>query len=385
MGANGFAKSALKWFLGVIPKSQKQIMFESNSDFCDNTRAVYEYMIKNGYNKKYKLIWCVKEPEKFQNINEPNVYFTSFKNKRYLFDYLLKLARTKYILYTHTPPSLIPLKKQVVVNLWHGTPLKNIAEHVGDAPRFDYLISPSVFVSDILKECFVVSTSKIILTGYPRNDMMFDKTDTVKRLGIDHEGYDKIILWMPTFRQSSYANVYDCAMTATGLPLAESPTILEEINARLAYTNQYLIIKLHPAQDELEITKTNFSNIKLATNDWLDEKGVSLYNLVGEADALITDYSSIYFDYLLLNRPIAFVIDDIAQYEEKRGFVVDNPLDYMPGVHLRKPNELYDFIESVGRSEDFYKHTREQIMKLTNKYCDNKSSERLLDRVGITL
>lgn len=378
------AKSLLKRILNASPKSKTKIMFESNSDFCDNTRAVYNYMIKNGYNKKYELVWCVNNPENFNDINVPNVSFTSFTDKKYIMSYIRHLKTAGFVFFTHTPPPLVPLTNQTVVNLWHGTPLKRLSGYVGAEPRFQYLLSSSDFVSDILRESFRLSPDKILTVGYPRNDLLFEFFNATSPLGINKSDYTKLVLWMPTFRQSTKGKVFDCTPTETGLPLAVTPIILDELNNMLNKKNMFMIIKLHPAQDELAIAKIPYSNIKLLTNTELDQNGIQLYHLVNNCDALLTDYSSIYFDYLLLNRPIGFIIDDIGEYESNRGFVVDNPLDYMPGQHIKDIQGLYCYLNEVYEQKDFYLNTRKHILKLTNKYADNENCKRFLDTIEIT-
>ncbi len=108
------------------------------------------------------------------------------------------------------------------------------------------------------------------------------------------------------------------------------------------------------------------------------------YNFVGETDILITDYSSIYFDFLLTQKPIGFVIDDIDDYSDKRGFVVDNPLDYMPGEKIKDVEELKAFLDSILAGKDDWKEKRKEINDLVNFDQSLEYSKKILDFVGIT-
>lgn len=378
-------KRAVKAVLGMMPKNRHKIILESNSDFCDNTRAVHNFMVANGYTDRYKLVWCVKDVQAHRKYRTHNVHFTSFADRRYTLSFLLHLATAKTVLFTHTPPPLMPLKGQRVVNLWHGTPLKQLSGFVGEKPRFDTLLSASPFVSEILRDSFNLPESSVVVTGYPRNDLLFERVDALTPLGIKRSAYKSVLLWMPTFRQSSNAGVFDCKPTQTGLPLVSTPELLTKLNDYLAAQGVYMIVKLHPAQDALDIKQQSFSHIKLLTNKELDQAGIQLYHLVGNASALLTDYSSIYFDFLLLNRPIGFIVDDIDEYNGNRGFVVENPLDYMPGSHIRTMDELCDYILELADGKDYHDDNRERVSRLCNTYQDGNASKRLLELLGLHL
>ena len=109
-----------------------------------------------------------------------------------------------------------------------------------------------------------------------------------------------------------------------------------------------------------------------------------LYSLVGQSDALITDYSSIYFDYLLTQKPIGFVIDDIDSYSDKRGFVVENPEDYMAGEKIKDVSGLKQFIDGILDGKDLWKEKRAEINDLMNPDKSMEYSKNILQFVGIT-
>lgn len=83
-------------------------------------------------------------------------------------------------------------------------------------------------------------------------------------------------------------------------------------------------------------------------------------------------------DYLILDKPIGFTIDDLSQYTKNLGFLVENPLDYMPGTKINTLHQMFDFIEEVCTEVDSYRSERDRVCKLFNKYKDNKSSDRVL-------
>lgn len=108
----------------------------------------------------------------------------------------------------------------------------------------------------------------------------------------------------------------------------------------------------------------------------MDRLDSNVYDLMKLSDALITDYSSIAFDYMLLNRPIGYAIDDMEQYTI--GFSVPNPLDYMTGMKMKTSAELREFIASVAAGRDDYRAEREKLRDRIHTYQDGKNSKRLL-------
>ena len=141
--------------------------------------------------------------------------------------------------------------------------------------------------------------------------------------------------------------------------------------------NSVILFKLHPHQDTTLFKATSLSNIKILTDSYLIEKNIELTELFKITNALITDYSGVYYDYLLLDNIIGFTTDDFEEYKKKKGFVFDNIEDYMAGEKIKNIEDLYTFIANVAKNNDIYKKQRNQMKKKFNKYLDDKSSERL--------
>ncbi|MFR1380466.1 MAG: CDP-glycerol glycerophosphotransferase family protein, partial [Clostridium neonatale] len=131
-------------------------------------------------------------------------------------------------------------------------------------------------------------------------------------------------------------------------------------------------------QDFQKYNLISTNNILFLTQNDIENKKINLYSLFNETDALLTDYSSVNFDYLLLNKPIGYVIDDFENYKNRPGFAMKNPLDVMPGDKLYSVKDLYRFIETLLKGEDNYRESREKVNEWANKYHDNKNCERLL-------
>ena len=109
----------------------------------------------------------------------------------------------------------------------------------------------------------------------------------------------------------------------------------------------------------------------------LDDKKVQLYELVENCDALLTDYSSIYYDYLFLNRPIGFMVGDLDEY--KRGFIIENPMDEMPGDIIHNTSELKHFIRALLNGNDGHEEERLRLRSEVFLYFDNQNSKRLFE------
>ena len=121
-------------------------------------------------------------------------------------------------------------------------------------------------------------------------------------------------------------------------------------------------------------------------NEDLFKKGIKLYELLGNTDALLTDYSSVYFDYLLTDKPIGFTIDDFELYGKNRGgYAIDNPLEMMPGMKINTFDDLVQFLTCVSEGKDNYVAVRHQVNNLCNSFVTPNASKRILDFCGITI
>ena len=173
--------------------------------------------------------------------------------------------------------------------------------------------------------------------------------------------------------------------TGNSIPIFTTRKKLESLENFLEERNIYLIIKLHPMQNFNSIDRSCYRNIEIWSEDDINDRNINLYRLLGSSDALITDYSSVYFDYLLLDKPIGFTVDDIELYSKDRGFIFNNPEEYMPGKKIHNENEFYEFINNLCINKDEYVKEREKINDLANYYKDGGNCRRILNIVGINI
>ena len=144
-----------------------------------------------------------------------------------------------------------------------------------------------------------------------------------------------------------------------------------------------LVAKLHPLQDIDYSKLKELDHLVLLSHKQFTDRGMDLYRLMKQADALITDYSSIFFDYLLLDRPIGFTEDDMNDYGDDRGFEVDDVDAYRPGEKIKTMDDLKLFINHIANNIDGFESDRQRVIKLSNDHTKGGYSKRLLDVLDI--
>lgn len=373
----------LSFISKFIPKDNKSILFFSTTNLYDNSEALFKYLVENNYNDKYKIYCALRNPKDYDKFNYKNVKFIS------VFLSVWRILRSKYIFYHNEMLAIMPTKKQKSVDFWHATTFKKINKSIDPDYRFDfftYITATSEMYRPIFAESFGCELDRVIVNGHPRNDYLFIESDELSKIKINKEDYKKIIIWMPTYRYSYNEVQRDTDwefLTDSGLPVFKTAAEVNEANEKLKENNSLMIIKIHPAQNTELFDYSDRSNIKFITNKQLDSNNVNFYSLLRETDALITDYSSVFFDYLLIDKPIGFTVDDLDSYSDNRGFVFENPLDYMPGAKIKTKEEFIKFFNDCFNDNDTYKVERADINEKVNYYKDGNNRKRILDFVGI--
>jgi len=159
----------------------------------------------------------------------------------------------------------------------------------------------------------------------------------------------------------------------------------DELNRYLEERNILLIVKLHPAQNVGSYHLEQFSHLQIYSHQKFVEKGYEIYRMMKQSDALIGDYSSASLQYLLLDKPVSFVVLDLEDYQEHRGFIYKDPLEFMPGHIIRTKEMFYKFIDDVTEGKDPYREKRRQVCDLVHTYQDGNACKRVLELGGVTL
>lgn len=376
-------KKKIKKLLYNFPIPLKNyIILESNPDLSDNTYSLFKILLKNKVNDKYKLFWFVDNKNMYKNINIKNVYFITAYKKTNFFDTLKRKYinyKAKYIIDCN---KLVykKNKNQKRLYLSHGMPYKAVPEYSKSIGNVDYMLSLSPFFDNILSEITITDKNKIIDLGLPRNDDLFSKNKNIKNLFKNKE-YEKIIIWLPTYRQREN-KISSLTMENSfelGIPIIYNIENLKIINDILKEFNILLVLKPHPAQDLSVIKAEKLSNFIILTNKDLEKENINLYEFLGQTDGLITDYSSVYYDYLLLDKPIAITTDDLAEYKKTFGFVYDNIMEVIKGDYINNFDDFKNFIQNIANGKDTTKKERENLKNLSHKFQDGNSSMRVYE------
>lgn len=366
-----------------IKVRKKRILLVSNVDVSDNAGAIYDYMLEKKKNLQYDIVWLVDHPERYREQCPENVRFVRQKHRisacRTIKAYYYVRTAEK-IMFTHTLNWVKRRSKdQVYINLWHGCGFK--ANTSADSPiRFDYCLVPGNIFIGTKSEFFQCPENKILPIGYPRYDVMLKKSDMGYKF-IQHwkkNGQSKVIIWMPTFRMSSHVKLTDNTLhNMTDIPLLDSEEIIKGLDKFCEEKNVVLLLKQHHLEMKYML-HADLTNIKVIDDDLLQNRNLRLYEILQYTDALLTDYSSVAVDYLLLDKPIGFILQDYEEYKKERGFVFDDPLEYMPGKHIYSLAELQEFIEEVVQGQDIYFQERQKIKEIMHHKNVGSYCEKLL-------
>lgn len=368
---------ALCKILSIILKKvplKNIVIIVSHNDFDCNGGALYDYLIKHNYNKKYKIVWLLRneKPSNLPDNVECLYLFRPSIRKAYY------LCVAKYYFADMDLPKKLR-EDQISCYLTHGgIVIKNVRGLINMTDDVDYVLSSSPNYDEIMAKTYSMPypDKRMIHVGYPSNDVLFiGEADEIYK--ITSKCYKKVILWMPTFRKLKSSDRNDSIKEQPlGIPLVESVSQLKHLNEILFELDVLLIIKIHPMQDLTTIRDLqDMTNIKILTGENVKKLDVDNYRLMKCADAFISDYSSAIYSYLLLNRPIAFVLSDEKDY--KLG-MVETPVDFLVGEKIYTFEDFLKFIEDVYYGRDEYTKQREELMDWLYSYRDGKSCERLV-------
>jgi CDP-glycerol glycerophosphotransferase len=293
--------------------------------------------------------------------------------------WLKALARSKYLVNNANFPSYFRKRDgQIYLQTWHGTPLKMIGNDIRnnrtskvyqdtmirESGYWDYLISPNAYCSKIFPKAFN-SKAQLLEVGYPRNDRLSslasDERQSIRQsLGVSDPS-QTLVLYAPTWRDAERG-------TKGGW---EAVDYLNE-NSQLP-TGYTLLYRGH--------ANTHASHKKRAADNVID---VTLYpdvaNLFIAADVLVTDYSSVMFDFSVTGKPIIFLTPDIESYEKDRGFYFDFRSEAPGPILLSAPEVLEALTKLPKLSKDYAEKYRAWRDKFNSK-DDGNATARVIKAV----
>ena len=295
---------------------------------------------------------------------------------------LIKIRKPDLVVgdtYTH---AIFKLGKKSMY-IFHGGlvkqhPAKNhdvLKERAGDVRKMDYVIGFSkrdknYYMLD--KEGKPNGTYELFPHGLPRNDKLFSESYKTKSRAYFDDKYDlrgqRIFLYAPTFRNYKKE-----------IKLPFSASDIDELNDYLKKNNLTMIFRPHYIETiippEFLESKSNILTLDVKAEE-------DSQRLLAATDILMTDYSSIFIDYLILDRPICFLPFDLDLYEKENGLVIDYKNEAcIPGPIIDNVKELLSFFDGINRSEDKYKERRKLSIDYYFEYFDNKACKRVWDAI----
>lgn len=370
----------------IIPSNEKIILFESSSgrNYAGSPRYIYEEMHNQGLDKEYKCVWSLTDP----NAEIPG---NAIKVKRSFFKYLYYTLRSGvWIFDSRHLYYLRKNKKTRYIQTWHGTPFKKLGLDMDimdmsgnkDVERYrkdfekntkewQYLLSQNRHSTEIFKRAFNFK-GEMLEIGYPRNDILFKRNneediEKIKaKLNVPND--KKIILYAPTWRDNQFTKAGEYKF-ATEMDFDRMYESFKE--------DYVLIVKFHYlVKEKMDWSKYNDFIIECDANWDIQE----LYLI---SDMMITDYSSVMFDYAILKRPMIFYTYDLENYTKNiRSFYFDI-FEEAPGPKFETNEELIDYIKNfnIGSYNDEYGEKYNRFNEKYNQFDDGTASLKIVDLI----
>lgn len=369
---------------------EKMVIFETfmGRQYGCNPKAIFEYMIGDKRFYDFRFVWVLNDVAKAEEIPENDrVTVVRLRSDEYYRAY----ASAKYVVTnSNLDYGIAKSEGQVFLQTWHGTPLKRLRCDIEiesgnalnslveinqkndlDVIRYDYFISPSAFASEKFKTAFNLKKlgkeDILIETGYPRNDLLYNFDENYAeiirtKLGIPEE--KRVILYAPTFRDNQHDGAgytYDTHIDFDRLKKEISDDYVVLFRAHYFVASQFYFSKYEGFVYDVS---------------GLDDI-TQLYII---ADLLITDYSSVFFDYANLNRPMIFYMYDLEEYATGiRGFYID--VNELPGPIVKTEDELIREISSLDKMHEKYSEKYEVFNNKYNYLDDGNASERVVNKL----
>jgi len=382
-------KLVLRLIMSLLPRDRRLWIFGAwhGRKFADNPRYFYLYVRK--HHPSIRAVWLTRNPVVVDEVRAAG-------GEAYLAHSLkgmLLMLRAGCVITCAGPRDLTPRNFFFAgakhIQLWHGTPLKRLTGNLEfpkhrdpfrigtllkrNSKRYHLVISPCQIVSKIFAQVFRVRPTRVVITGYPRNDALF-KPDwlQVPQPALIEEirrivPYKHLILYMPTWREKG-----DRDISFLFERFGFEPTLIDET---LNKCDAVLLVKTHTSSRIKYATGRLSERVFLA----MDTQIGDVYAFLHEVSLLITDYSSIYFDFLLLDRPIIFAPFDLDEYTKTRPLYWDyNAMT--PGPKAYNWPEVAELIPRVLTS-DKWGPARRRINRLFNHYRDGCSCSRVFSAV----
>ncbi|NHC42577.1 GW domain-containing glycosaminoglycan-binding protein [Bacillus sp. MM2020_1] len=364
----------------------KTVFYESRDgkSLTDSPYAIFKFLLSNPDYKDYQHIWSVSS---FEDLDQVIAQYKDFTNvtfvKRNSKEYLKALATSKYLINNSTFQSFYIRKSdQIYINTWHGTPLKSMGFDIPGNPSVsqnvvrnflsaDFLISPNEHTTNMFLDSYKLKgiyTGEIIEEGYPRIDLTFHTEKELfyhylAKIGVNIDKRKKTILYAPTWKGTNVSRAKNDMYQI----IADMNYLKNQVGA-----DYNLFLKVHPF---LYAAARNFDEVK----DILIPDFVDTNELLSSVDLLITDYSSIFFDYLVTDRPILFYVWDYDDYNESRGRYLSD--EELPGPTLFTIKEVADTVNNISQVSADFKQVYDQAKQRFARHDNGNVTKRTIEYI----
>ena len=304
------------------------------------------------------------------------------KQIRYIIGFAPIFFRAKFLISSHPPYDFIPFswsKRKILINTWHGIPLKcmyfsdpgatetDLKEVLWMNDRTSVFLVSSSLEAALISRCFLLDPRKIAFFGHPRNDILTsgNTSNRLQKIFPKLPDHTTQILYCPTYRRYAPVRFFPF----DDLDIKQLDQFLEK--------HKIIMFTRGHVQDFGEGPAIQSSRIIELGQDMIQEVNEILH----EIDILITDYSSVFIDYLLLNRPCIFIPYDKEKYEKDVGFLFDDYDYWTPGRKVATYSEFITAINGILSGDDQFKERREEMRKIFHYYQKKNASEKVVQYI----
>lgn len=396
------------FFVGFIPRNRKIWIFGSGRGrFSGNSKWLFLYLHKevrlpNSNKTNIRKIWLSRSKKivkilktkgfEAYYLNSLKGHYYAVRGGVYFFNvhtnydisYFLSNGAKKVNLWHGVGVKKIgldsDLKNNYFYKLYHGNILKQLKSRFfspWEYEKYDVMTCISELTAKCTKSAFGKRAKDIVVTGYPCNDVLLKNINSpfeedqklIEYFKTLKSNQKKIILYMPTYRDTK---IYKSESM-------DIPINWKRLNLFLEKNNSIFILKLHPVKKATLQIPTSCKNIQ--TLDSL----IDIYPILKYVDVLITDYSTVCYDFLLCSKPIIFYWYDLEEYKTKDRSLYDDFETLLPGPIVKTVDALLNVLDNcINNKDDFIKENFKKInncRNITNKYIDSNSSERVYQEI----
>ncbi|GLB46932.1 teichoic acid biosynthesis protein F [Philodulcilactobacillus myokoensis] len=377
----GATRASYELLFKHLSVNPRVIIYESflGRNYSDSPKYIYKYIQKH-YPGKFLNVWVAANDQIKKDLkNEPNTIVVN----RFGFKYMYYLATSKYQVFNMRQPKWFDKKNGTkFIETWHGTPLKHLVfdmDNVASATslykqifyhqsrQWDYLVTANQFSANVFSHAFMYPKDHMLKSGYPRNDILNNPNrDRIARkikikLGIPLD--KKVILYAPTWRDDQYFSAGNYKFQLK----------LDIAKLKRALGNDYVMVLRTHYFITNHLDTSSFGDFVYNESDYDDIAELYLIS-----DLLITDYSSVFFDYSILKRPILYYVYDYSKYAGVlRGFYLNMEKD-LPGPLLKTSDEVLNAIQNIDQIKDKYKDRYHQFNQRFSAWDDGHATERVV-------